>query len=67
LGRRRWPLLQAAPRPTFPSEIEQLRRIVWQKYPAASSLRPEDLSDASFVDELDRTGHIERLYARQVK
>jgi ABC-type nitrate/sulfonate/bicarbonate transport system substrate-binding protein len=48
------PLLQATPRPTFASEIEQLRRIVSQKYPAASSLRPEDLSDASFVDELDR-------------
>ncbi len=57
------PLLQATPRPTFASEIEQLRPVVSQKYPAALSLKPEDLADASFVDELDRTGYIERLYS----
>jgi ABC-type nitrate/sulfonate/bicarbonate transport system substrate-binding protein len=58
------PLFQANPRPTFVSEIEQLRGIVSQKYPAALSIRPEDPADASFVDELDRTGYIERLYSK---
>jgi ABC-type nitrate/sulfonate/bicarbonate transport system substrate-binding protein len=58
------PLYQATPRPTFVSEIEQLRGIVSRKYPAASHIGPEDLSDASFVDELDRAGYIERLYSK---
>jgi ABC-type nitrate/sulfonate/bicarbonate transport system substrate-binding protein len=57
------PLFQSSPRPTFASEIEQLKSIVSQKYPAASNLKPEDLVDTSFVDELDRTGYIKRLYS----
>jgi hypothetical protein len=58
------PLFQPNPRPTFASEIQQLRDIVAQKYPAASDIRPEDLVDASFIDELDRTGYIDRLYSK---
>jgi ABC-type nitrate/sulfonate/bicarbonate transport system substrate-binding protein len=58
------PLFQSNPRPTFASEIEPLRAIVARKYPAASTIRPEDLADASFVDELDRTGYIARLYSK---
>lgn len=61
------PLFQATPRPTFASEIQPLRDIVSQKYPAAATLRPEDLSDASFVDELERTGYIGRLYSGPAK
>ena len=57
------PLFQSSPRPTFVSEIEQLKDIVSRKYPAASNLKPEDLVDTSFVDELDRTGYIKRLYS----
>jgi ABC-type nitrate/sulfonate/bicarbonate transport system substrate-binding protein len=58
------PLYQAVPRPTFASDIEQLRGIVSRKYPAASNIKSEDLADASFVDELDRTGYLDRLYSR---
>jgi ABC-type nitrate/sulfonate/bicarbonate transport system substrate-binding protein len=58
------PLFQSTPRPTFVSEIQQLRGIVARKYPAASNIGPEDLADASFVDELDRTGYIARLYSK---
>jgi ABC-type nitrate/sulfonate/bicarbonate transport system substrate-binding protein len=61
------PLFQATPRPTFASEIQQLRDILSQKYPAAANLQPRDLSDASFVDELEQTCYIERLYSNQVK
>jgi ABC-type nitrate/sulfonate/bicarbonate transport system substrate-binding protein len=57
------PLFQATPRPSFDSEIGELRDIVSPKYPAAANLRPEDLADASFVDELERSGHIARLYS----
>jgi ABC-type nitrate/sulfonate/bicarbonate transport system substrate-binding protein len=59
------PLFQATPRPAFDSEIRELRDIVSQKYPAAAGLKPEDLADASFVGELERTGYIERLYSRK--
>jgi hypothetical protein len=41
-----------------------LRDIVSQRFPAAAKINPEDLADASFVDELDRTGYIERLYSK---
>jgi ABC-type nitrate/sulfonate/bicarbonate transport system substrate-binding protein len=58
------PLLQATPRPSFASAIEQLRPIVSRTYPAALTLRPEELADTSFVDELERAGYIERLYSR---
>lgn len=58
------PLFQANPRPTFVSEIQSLRNIVSPKFPAAVNIKPEDLVDASFIDELDRTGYLERLYAK---
>jgi ABC-type nitrate/sulfonate/bicarbonate transport system substrate-binding protein len=57
------PLFQPSPRPTFAAELQQLRAIVAPKYPTASNIEPEDLADASFVDELDRAGYIERLYS----
>jgi ABC-type nitrate/sulfonate/bicarbonate transport system substrate-binding protein len=58
------PLFQSTPRPTFVAEIESLRAMVSRKYPAASNIKPEDLADASFVDELDQTGCIARLYSK---
>jgi hypothetical protein len=58
------PLFQANPRPTFVSEIQSLRNIVSPKFPAAVNIKPEDLVDASFIDELDRTGYLERLYPK---
>jgi ABC-type nitrate/sulfonate/bicarbonate transport system substrate-binding protein len=58
------PLYQANPRPAFDSDIVQLCTAVSQRYPTAASLKPEDLADASFVDELNRSGYIEQLYSR---
>jgi len=58
------PLFQSTPRPTFASEIQPLRDIVSKKYPAANDIKPEELVDTSFVDELDRTGYITRLYSK---
>jgi ABC-type nitrate/sulfonate/bicarbonate transport system substrate-binding protein len=58
------PLFQVTPRPTFVSGIEQLKDIVSRRYPTAADLRPEDLADASFIDDLRRTGYIEQLYSK---
>jgi len=58
------PLFQSSPRPNFASELQHLKGIVARTYPAASNIKPKDLADASFVDELERTGYIARLYAK---
>jgi ABC-type nitrate/sulfonate/bicarbonate transport system substrate-binding protein len=59
------PLFRATPDPTFFDEMPRLRTFVEKKYPAAATLAAKDLSDASFVDELARTGYIARLYPAQ--
>jgi hypothetical protein len=59
------PLFRASPDPTFFDEMTRLRGFVEQKYPAAATLEVKDLSDPSFVDELDRTGYVARLYSGQ--
>ncbi len=44
-----------------------LRELLAAKYPGATSLKETDIADSSFVDELERTGFIDRLYARDTK
>lgn len=56
------PVFQKVPRPSFPG-MQTLRELLAKKYPAASSLKETDIADTSFVDELERTGFIDRLYA----
>jgi hypothetical protein len=43
--------------------MQNLREVLAAKYPAATSLAESDISDPSFIDELDREGFIDRLYA----
>ena len=57
------PLFRAVPRPTFFSEMQRLRDTFSKQYPAVQTLKPEDLYDSSFVDELDHSGYIGRLYS----
>ena len=57
------PLFQKVPRPSFPG-IQKMRDFLVNKYPAAASLKEADIADFSFIDELERSGFIERLYAR---
>jgi hypothetical protein len=45
--------------------MTRLKGFVEKQYPAAATLEAKDLSDPSFVDELDRTGYIARLYSGQ--
>ena len=60
------PVFQKAPRPSFPG-MQTLREQLVAKYPAAASLKESDIADSSFVDELERVGFIDRLYAGDTK
>lgn len=60
------PLFQKAPRPSFPG-MSTLRGVLVAKYPAAAALKESDIADSSFIDELDRNGFIDRLYAGDTK
>jgi ABC-type nitrate/sulfonate/bicarbonate transport system substrate-binding protein len=57
------PLFRAVPAPTFFTEMEGLCEGLAEQYPAARSLRMEDVADASFVEELEGSGYIDELYA----
>jgi hypothetical protein len=56
------PVFQRVPRPSFPG-MQNLQDALTAKYPAAASLKESDLADPSFIDELERDGFIDRLYA----
>jgi hypothetical protein len=60
------PVFQKIPRPSFPG-IQTLRELLVAKYPAAVSLKESDIADSSFIDELERQGFIDRLYASDAK
>ena len=61
------PLFRATPRPTFFDEMPRLKSFVEKQYPAAATLDAKDMSDSSFVDKLESTGYIARLYSGQGK
>jgi ABC-type nitrate/sulfonate/bicarbonate transport system substrate-binding protein len=56
------PLFRSIPRPTFESDLPGLKATFSREYPAAENLRSDDLCDASFVADLERTGYIDKLY-----
>lgn len=60
------PAFQKVPRPSFPG-MQTLRELLLKKYPAAASLKEADIADRSFIDELERSGFIGRLYAGETK
>lgn len=57
------PLLPAAPRPNLASGMEALRKVFAGRYAGAASLHETDIADTSIIDEVERSGFIERLYA----
>ena len=59
-------VFQKIPRPSFPG-MQTLRELLIAKYPAAGSLKESDIADSSFIDELERNGFIDRLYAGDTK
>jgi NitT/TauT family transport system substrate-binding protein len=60
------PVFQKIPRPSFPG-MQALRDFLVAKYPAAASLKESDIADSSFIDEIERSGFIDRLYAADRK
>jgi ABC-type nitrate/sulfonate/bicarbonate transport system substrate-binding protein len=60
------PEFQKVPRPSFPG-MQTMREFLVAKYPAALSLKESDIADSSFIDELERSGFIDRLYAADAK
>jgi ABC-type nitrate/sulfonate/bicarbonate transport system substrate-binding protein len=60
------PVFQQVPRPSFPG-MQTLRDLLVAKYPAAASLKESDIADSSFIDELQQSGFIDRLYAGAAK
>jgi ABC-type nitrate/sulfonate/bicarbonate transport system substrate-binding protein len=55
------PLFRKVPTPSFPS-MSSLRDQLAKKYPAAASLKETDIADSSFIDDLNKSGFIDRLY-----
>jgi hypothetical protein len=47
--------------------MQELRDFLVTRYPTAMSLEEADIADSSFVDELQRSGFIDRLYAADTK
>lgn len=55
------PVFQKVPRPSFPG-MDTLRGFLLKKYPAAASLKESDIADFSIMDEIERSGFVDRLY-----
>jgi ABC-type nitrate/sulfonate/bicarbonate transport system substrate-binding protein len=55
------PVFEKVPRPLL-GNLQNVKDVLAHKYPAAVLLREADIADASFVDELEHDGFIERLY-----
>jgi hypothetical protein len=60
------PVFEKIPRPSFP-QMQTLRDYLASKYSNAGSLQEADIADPSFIDELERSGFIDQLYAAAVK
>lgn len=58
------PLFPQAPRL---SGIQAVRDAFSKRYPAAQKLQETDIADSSFIDELEKGGFIQRLYAGDIK
>ena len=57
------PVFQKVPRPSFPG-MQTLRELLAQNMRARCRSKETDIADSSFIDELERSGFIDRLYAR---
>ena len=55
------PVFRKVPRPLL-GGMQGLRDVLAPKYPAAQALQEADIADASFIDELEQSGFIDRLY-----
>jgi ABC-type nitrate/sulfonate/bicarbonate transport system substrate-binding protein len=56
------PLFPANPHPDLAGGVQTLRELFATRYPAAANLEEADIIDASIINEVERSGFIERLY-----
>ncbi len=61
------PLFPQAPRLSMSEGMQAVRDAFSKKYPAALKLQESDISDSSFIDELEHSRFIQRLYAGDPK
>ena len=61
------PLFPQAPRVSLSGGMHAIRDTFSHKYPAAQQLQESDISDSSFIDQLEQSGFIQRLYASDPK
>jgi len=61
------PLFPKVPRPALAAGMEDLRALFADRYPAAATLKETDIADASLIDEVERSGFIDQLYADDAK
>ena len=59
------PLFPPAPWPSLSEGMQDVRDAFAKKYPAAQKLQEPDIADSSFIDELEQSGFIQRLYASE--
>lgn len=57
------PLFPEVPQPT-PNGVKTLLDDLAAKNPKAAEINPKDLVDCSFIDEMERSGFITRLYRK---
>jgi hypothetical protein len=57
------PLFPPNPHPDLSDGVETLRTLFAPRYPAAANLQESNFVDASLIDEVEKSGFIERLYA----
>jgi len=61
------PLFEQAPRVALGDGLQSIRDIFSKKYPAVQKLQESDFVDSSFIDELEQSGFIKKLYAGTTK
>jgi hypothetical protein len=58
------PLFSPGSKPSLgEAGMQELRNTFAKKYPAVEKMQEPDIADSSFVDELEQSGFIKRLYA----
>jgi ABC-type nitrate/sulfonate/bicarbonate transport system substrate-binding protein len=61
------PLFPAIPRPDLSGGLQTLRDLFAKRYPAAANLQESDFVDASIIDEVERSGFVEKLYGGSLR
>lgn len=60
-------VLSAVPRPALFNGMQELRDLFSPRYSAARALQESDIVDSSLIDDLERSGFIEKLYDRSIE